>query len=233
MTPVVDDVAKAAKDFFPNFELAKINNHLRLTKNVSEEVQRLASKTKPGVPNNVLMSKSTLPSNIAEGHPLVNISHYSRKTLEECLSLCQGLKTMIVVDTNVATEYKEWRLSVPRELELSHDKQVIDDILIFSGNLHLLKKWIKSLGKKAIFLTEEVEFQSTETETCQWVCEHSDYVLVTTPSYIKGFECEAIIDFTSMEEPDVLSRATIRVIKVMNEVIEIDDEFFLTKMIGM
>ena len=229
MKPVVDDVAKAAKDFFPNFEIAKINNHLRLTKNVSEEVQRLASKTNPGVPNNVLMSKSTLPSNIAEGHPLVNISHYSRKTLEECLSLCQGLKTMIVVDTKLAREYKEWRLSVPRVLELSPDKQVIDDILIFN----LLKKWIESLGKKAIFLTEEVEFRSTETETCQWVCEHSDYVLVTTPSYIKGFECEAIIDFTSMQEPEVLSRATIRVIKVMNEIIEIDDEFLLTKMIGM
>ena len=80
MTPVVEDVAKAAKDFFPNFEIAKINNHLRLTKNVSEEVQRLALKSNPGVPNNVLMSNSTLPSNIAEGHPLVRIEgkHFRR-----------------------------------------------------------------------------------------------------------------------------------------------------------
>ena len=86
------------------------------------------------------------------------------------------------------------------------------------------------------FLTDEREYRSTEIETCQWVCEQTDYVLVTTPPYIKGFECEAIIDFTSMQEPDVLSRATIRVIKasgMMNEIIEIDDEFFLTKMIGM
>ena len=38
-----------------------------------------------------------------------------------------------------------------------------------------------------------------------------------------------------MQEPDVLSRATIRVIKVSgrNETIEFDDELFLTKMIGM
>ena len=51
LTPVVEDVAKAAKDFFPDFEIAKINNHLRLTKNVSEEVQRLALKSNPGYIN--------------------------------------------------------------------------------------------------------------------------------------------------------------------------------------
>ena len=238
MTPVVNDVAKAAKDFFPNFEIAKINNHLRLTKNVSEEVQRLALNTNPGVPNNVLMSKSTLPSNIAEGHPLVNIGQYSRQTLEECLSLSEGLKTMIVVDTKLAAKYREMRLFVQKALDLPQDKHAMDDILLFSGNFHLLKKHIESFGKKAIFLTEEREFRNAETEaeTCQWVCEQTDYVLVTTPPYIKGFECEAIIDFTSMQEPDVLSRATIRIIKasgVMNEFIELDDEFFLTKMIGM
>ena len=238
LTPVVEDVAKAAKDFFPNFEIAKINNHLRLTKNVSDEVQRLAKKTNPGVPNNVLMSSSTLPSNIAEGHPLVNIGQYSRQTLKECLSLCQGLKTMIVVDTDLASKYKELQQSVLKSLEVSYDVQGIHGNLIFIGNFHLLKKYIESFGKKVIFLTDDREFRSTETEaeTCQWVCEQTDYVLVTTPPYIKGFECEAIIDFTSMQEPDVLSRATIRIIKasgVMNEFIELDDEFFLTKMIGM
>ena len=234
MTPVVNDVAKAAKDFFANFEIAKINNHLRLTKNVSEEVQRLALNTNPGVPNNVLMSKSTLPSNIAEGHPLVNIGQYSRQTLEECLSLSEGLKTMIVVDTKLAAKYREMRLFVQKALDLQ-DKHAMDDILLFSGNFHLLKKHIESFGKKAIFLTEESEFRNTETETCQWVCEQTDYVLVTTAPYIKGFECEAIIDFTSMQEPDVLSRATIRVIKGTwsNEIMEFDDELFLTKMIGM
>ena len=240
MTPVVDDVAKAAKDFFPNFEIAKINNHLRLTKNVSEEVQRLALKTNPGVPNNVLMSKSTLPSNIAEGHPIVNIKDKLFKpTLEECLSLTEGLKTMIVVDTDLASRYKElYELlqSILKPLDLSHVEQGIDDNLKFLGNFSLLKNYIESFGKKAIFLTEEREFRSTEIETCQFVCGQPDYVLVTTLPYIKGFECEAIIDFTSMQEPDVLSRASIRVIKasgMMNEIIEIDDEFFLTKMIGM
>ena len=59
--------------------------------------------------------------------------------------------------------------------------------------------------------------------------------MVTTTPFIKGFECEAIIDFTSLQEPDVISRATLRVIKVprRNEVMEFDDEFFLSKMIGM
>ena len=109
LTPVVEDVAKAAKDFFPNFEIARINSHLRLTKNVSEEVQRLALESNPHVPNNVLMSKSNPPSNITEGHPLVNIGQYSRQTLEECLKLCEGLKTMIVVDTNLASKYKKWQ----------------------------------------------------------------------------------------------------------------------------
>jgi hypothetical protein len=85
------------------------------------------------------------------------------------------------------------------------------------------------------FLTDEREYRSTEIETCQWVCDQTDYFLVTTLPYIKGFECEAIIDFTSMKEPDVLSRATIRVIKVSgrSKIIKIDDEFFITKMIGM
>ena len=120
-------------------------------------------------------------------------------------------------------------------LDLSHDEQTIDDVLIFSGNFHLLKKYIESFGKKVIFLTDEREYRCTERETCQWVYEQLDCVLVTTPPYIKGFECEAIIDFTSMQEPDVLSRATIRVIKVpgRNKIIEFDDEFFLSKMIGM
>ena len=107
LTPVVEDVAKAAKDFFPNFEIAKVNNHLRLTKNVSEEVKRLASQS--GVPNNVLMSNSAPPSNIAEGYPLISIQNkHFKPTLEECLRLCEGLKTMIVVDTKSAKKYKEF-----------------------------------------------------------------------------------------------------------------------------
>ena len=144
MTPVVNDVAKAAKDFFPNFEIAKINNHLRLTKNVSDEVQRLALESNPGVPNNVLMSNSTLPSNIAEGHPLSNIQdkHFI-PTLEECLILTEGLKTMIVVDTDLATKYKELQQSVLKSLEVSHDEQGIDGNLIFIGNFHLLKNYTK------------------------------------------------------------------------------------------
>ena len=233
LTPVVEDVAKAAKDFFPNFKIAKINNHLRLSKNVSEEVQRLSSKSNPDVPNNVLMSNSTLPSNIAEGHPLVNIGQYSRETLKECLTISEGLKTMIVVDRNLANKYKELRCFVLKELHVS--EQTIDDIVIFSGNFDLLKKYIESFGKKAIFFTDEREYQCTEREICQWICEQTNYILVTMPPYIKGFECEAIIDFTSMKEPDVLSRATIRVIKVSgrNDIIQFDDEFFLIKMIGM
>ena len=120
-------------------------------------------------------------------------------------------------------------------LDLSHDEETIDNILIFSGNFHLLKKYIESFGKKVIFLTDDRIYQCTERETCQWVYEQLDCVLVTTPPYIKGFECEAIIDFTSKQEPDVLSRATIRVIKLpgRNEVIEFDDESILTKLMGM
>ena len=101
----MEDAVKTAMDFFPNFEISKINNHLRRTKNVSEEVHRVALNTTPGVPNKFLMSDSTIPSNIAEGHPLVNIGQYSRKALEECLSLCEGLKTMIVVNTKFADKY--------------------------------------------------------------------------------------------------------------------------------
>ena len=238
MTPVVEDVAKAAKDFFPYFEIAKINKHLRLTKNVSKEVQRLALRTNPGVPNNVLMSNSILPSNIVEGYPLVNIGQYSRETLEECLKLSKGLKTMIVVDTNLASKYKELRCSVLKALDLSDNEQAIDDSLVFIGNFHSLKKYIENVGKKAIFLTDDREYKSTEIETCQWVYEQTNCILVTTTPYIKGFECEAIIDLTSKQEPDVLSRATILVIMDLkvpgrNEIIEFDDEFYLTKMIGM
>ena len=227
MTPVVEDVAKAAKDFFPNFEIAKINNHLRLTKNVSDEVQRLALGSNPGVPNNVLMSNSTLPSNIAEGHPVIHIKDKMIiLTLEECLSHCEGLKTIIVVDTKFSDKYSR----------LQHFVKKTNDVLSFSGKFHFLKKCIESFGKKVIFLTDETEYQSEERKICQWVCEQTDCILVTTTPYIKGFECEAIIDLTSMQEPDVLSRATIRVIKasgMMNEFIELEDELALTRMIGM
>ena len=96
-----------------------------------------------------------------------------------------------------------------------------------------MKNYIESFGKKAIFLTDEKEYRSAEIESCQFVYGQTDYVLVTTPPYIKGFECEAIIDFTSMKELDVLSRATIRFIKVSgkNDVVKIDEE--ITKLIGM
>ena len=160
LTPVVEDVAKAAKDFFPNFEIAKINTHLRLTKNVSEEVQRLALGSNPGVPNNVLMSNSTLPSNIAEGHPLVNIGQYSRQTLEKCLILSKGLKTMIVVDTNLASKYKDMLCFLLKSLEFNLDQQTIDDILIYIGKFYVLKGHIESFGKKAIFLTDDREYRS-------------------------------------------------------------------------
>ena len=130
----MEDVAKAAKDFFPDFEIARINNHLRLTKNVSDEVQRLALESNPGVPNNVLMSNSTLPSNIAEGHPLVNVGQYSRETLEECLNLCKGLKTMIVVDRDLASKCKKLQQSVLKSLEVFFGVHGIDGNLIFIGN---------------------------------------------------------------------------------------------------
>ena len=223
----MEDVAKGAKDFFPSFEIVKINNHLRLTKNVSEEVQRLASGSKSGVPNNVLMSNSTPPSNIAEGHPVIHIKDKKFiSTLEECLRLCEGLKTMIVVDTKLASSYSRLQQFV----------QKTNNVLIFSGKFHSMKKCIQSFGQKVIFLTDGTEYRSEERKICQWVCEQTDYILVTTTPYIKGFECEAIIDLTSMQEPDVLSRATIRVIKasgMMSEIIDLEDEFVLTKMLGM
>merc|ERR1712051_92867 len=112
---------------------------------------------------------------------------------------------MIVIDINFASRYKELKCFFLKAL------------------VRLLKKHIESFGKKAIFLTNEREYRSAEIETSQFVCGQTDYVLVTTPPYIKGFECEAIIDFTSTQEPDVLSRATIRVIKApgRNEIVEI------------
>ena len=99
---------------------------------------------------------------------------------------------------------------------------------------HVVFLLIDPFGKKAIILTDERECRSTEKKICQFVCGQTDYVLVTTPPYIKGFECEAIIDFTSRQEPDVSARGTLRVTKVpgRNEIIEFDDEFFLANIIG-
>ena len=148
MTPVVEDAVKTAMDFFPNFEITKINNHLRRTKNVSEEVHRIALNTTHDVPNKYLLSDSTLPSNIAEGYPLVDIQdkHFI-PTLRECLTLTEGLKTMIVVDTRLADKYRELRKFVQTGLDLSSlDEETLDDTLIFSGNFHLLKKYIESFG---------------------------------------------------------------------------------------
>ena len=38
-------------------------------------------------------------------------------------------------------------------------------------------------------------------------------ILISTPAYIKGFECEAIVDFTAGEDPQIYSRASIQVVK--------------------
>ena len=102
LEPSVEDVIKAAKDFFPEFEIANINNPLRLTENVSKEVKILTSNSK--IPNSILVSKSSPPSNIAEGHPLVRIGKDSLLcSPEECFILRENSKTMFVIDETITS----------------------------------------------------------------------------------------------------------------------------------
>ena len=84
----VEDVKKAANDFFPDvFKIANLDYSLRLTENVFNEVKSLAMlESNRYVPNNVLISKSKPPSNVAEGNPLINTANVlSAKSTDVCL----------------------------------------------------------------------------------------------------------------------------------------------------
>ena len=83
----VEDVKKAAIDFFPDaFEIANLDYSLRLTENVLKEVKNLAMlESNRYVPNNVLISESRTPSNISEGNPLVKLTTEPlRGSLKKC-----------------------------------------------------------------------------------------------------------------------------------------------------
>ena len=74
---------------------------------------------------------------------------------------------------------------------------------------------MNKLWDEAVFLTECKEFRSPNIDVQKWNCSQAEanQIMITTPSFIKGTECEAIVDFTSRDDPEVYSRATTRIIK--------------------
>ena len=73
--------------------------------------------------------------------------------------------------------------------------------------LDLLQSELKKLGIDSIFVTGDSESIKT------WMGGNMGQILISTPAYIKGFECEAIVDFTAGEDPQIYSRASIQVVK--------------------
>ena len=210
----VEEFRQMAKSFFPNrFEIANLDYSLRLTENVFNEVKKLAVlESNMYVPNNVLISESSTPSNISEGNPLIKLTKETlRASLQKVVDLFNTYQTMIIIEKKCATDQATSLDNVVDNLlEEIWDKETIlnafhdDKILTL---LDLLQSELKKMGIDSIFVTGDSESIKT------WMGGNMGQILISTPAYIKGFECEAIVDFTAREDPQIYSRASIQVVK--------------------
>ena len=210
----VEDVKRAAVGFFPDvFKIANLEYSLRLTENVFKEVKNLTTLVSNRyVPNNVLISESKTPSNISEGNPLVKLTTEPlRGSLKKCAKLFSTYQIMIIIDKECASDQAtSLDIEVDNLLEEIWDKETIlnafhdDKILTL---LDLLQSELKKMGIDSIFVTGDSEPIKT------WMGGNMGQILISTPAYIRGFECEAIVDFTAGEDPQIFSRASIQVVK--------------------
>ena len=214
----VEDVIKMAIGFFPNcFKIANLDYSLRLTENVFNEVKNLAVlETNRNIPNNVLMRESSTPSNISEGNPLIKLATDPfRVSLKKCLDIFSVYQTMILIDEECATVLAtSLDVTIDNFLEAIWDKDTIlkaflDD-KIFTL-LDFLQSELKKMGIDSIFVTGNSE------RIKKWMAGKMNQILISTPAYIKGFECEAIVDFTDGEDPQIYSRASIQIVKAPPE----------------
>ena len=212
----VEDVIKMTIGFFPTgFRIAHLDHSLRLTENVFNEVKNLAMlESHRHVPNNVLISESSTPSNISEGNPLIKLENEPlRASLKKCLDLFNSYQTMIIIDKECATVLATLLdYIVDKALEDIWGKGTI--LSAFHDEktltlLDLLQSELKKMGIDSIFVTENIE------RTKEWMAGNMSQILISTPAYIKGFECEAILDFTDGEEPQIYSRASIQIVKAL------------------
>ena len=205
-----------ATGFFPNFfVIANLSSSLRLTENVFNEVKNLATlESNRYVPNNVLISKSKPPSNVAEGNPLIKLENtHLRASLQKCLDIFKNYQTMIIIDEECPTVLA-LDFILDNFLEEIWDKETILNAFHEDKTLtclDLLQSELKKVGIDSIFVTENSE------RSKKWMAGKIGQILISTPAYIKGFECEAILDFTAGEEPQIYSRASIQIIKAPPE----------------
>ena len=210
----VKDVLKAATGFFPDgFVIANLYHPLRVTESNFNVVKNLAMlESNRHIPNNVLLSSSSPPSNISEGNTLIKLEIQPLRTsLQNCSDIFNNYQTMIIIDKECATILaKSFDFTVDDCLAEIWDKQTIlsafpdDKILTL---LDFLQSELKKMGIDSIFVTENSE------EIKKWMAGKINQILISTPAYIKGFECEAILDFTTGEEPQIYSRASIQIVK--------------------
>ena len=214
----VEGVMKMAIGFFPNcFKIANLDYSLRLTENVFNEVKNLAMlESNRYVPNNVLISESKTPSNISEGNPLVKLTKEPlRASLQKFLHIFNTYQTMIIIDKECATVLAtSLEIVVDNLLEDIWDKETIlnafhDDKTLTV--LDFLQSELKKMGIDSIFVTGNSE------SIKKWMAGKMGHTLISPPAYIKGFECEAILDFTAGEDPQIYSRASIQIIKAPPE----------------
>ena len=213
----VEDVIRMTSGFFPTgFEIANLNHSLRLTENVFNEVKNLALlESNRHIPNNVLISESSIPSNISEGNPLITLENKTlRASLQKCLDLFHNYQTIIIIDKECATILAtSLDYIVDKVLEDIWGKETILNAFHDEKTLtllDLLQSELKKMGIDSIFVTENIE------RTKEWMAGMGQ-ILISTPAYIKGFECEAILDFTAVEEPQIYSRASIQIVKAHPE----------------
>ena len=214
----VEDVIKMAIGFFPNgFKIANLSKSLRLTENVFNEVKNLAKlESNRYVLNHVLISESSTPSNIAEGYPLIKLAKEPfRTSLQNCLDLFNDYQTMIVIDEESAFVLAtSLDFIVDKFLEEIWDKETIQNAFHDDKALtllDLLQSELKKMGIDSIFFTKDSEGSK------KWMAGIMGQIMISTPAYIKGFECEAILDFTAGEDPQIYSRGSIRIVKAPPE----------------
>ena len=162
------------------------------------------------------MRESSTPSNISEGNPLIKLATESfRVSLKKCSDIFSVYQTMILIDEECATVLAtSLDVTIDNFLEAIWDKDTIlkaflDD-KIFTL-LDFLQSELKKMGIDSIFVTENSEGIK------KWMAGKLGQILISTPAYIKGFECEAVLDFTAGEDPQIYSRASIQIVKAPPE----------------
>ena len=83
-------------------------------------------------------------------------------------------------------------------------------------HFELFKESLTNLNKpQPLYFTSHANFRSSNMEIKKWINDgEKGQLLITTSQFLKGFQCDALIDFTLKEQPELYSRATTQILRV-------------------